>query len=561
MTTPADLVLTGGEVHTLTEPDAVHEAVAIRDGEIVRVDSDYEIQFLTGVETTVIDCEGRVVLPGFVDAHTHLESQGQYLVHADLSAAEGVEDAIERLRAAPTAYDWIRGFGYDESEWPSGRYLTREDLDRVSEDRPVVAMRVDMHLASLNSVALDRVLADMPPADVHRDESGTPTGVVVEDATEAVWDAIEPDPDETRELVRAAIDHATARGVTGVHEKVRHSHAPRIYRDLAADDDLDVRVRLDYWSHHLQAVLELGLATNSGGDLVRVGGIKSFTDGSFGGRTAKLFEPYADAPAGAEPADVDTDGELDDDHTEAEVNAPHETDAVEQNETSHEGSRGDDSGNRGQWVVDPPKLREIAERADAAGLQLTVHAIGDEAIAETIDVFEDLEDPGASRHRIEHAELPHDDHVERMAEAGIVASMQPNFLQWAGDGGLYDQRLGEERRRRTNRFRTMLDAGVPLAFGSDCMPLDPLLGVHHAVNAPDEAQRLTVTEALRAYTRGAAYAGFDEDRLGTIEPGKRADIVILEDSPWERPAEIEDIAVYRTILDGRVVYDGGGIEA
>ncbi|WP_254767146.1 amidohydrolase [Salinilacihabitans rarus] len=514
MTDAADRLLVNAEVHTLADPDEVHEAVAIRDGEVVRVGTRYEAEFLEGVETDVIDCGGRVVVPGFVDAHTHVENLGQYLVHADLSAVAGPADAVDALReGADPDREWVLGFGYDESEWAEDRYLTREDLDRVSEERPVVAMRVDMHTASLNSVALDRLVEAMPEADVET-EGGEPTGVVVEAATEAVWEAIEPDYAETRELVTAAIERAVSLGVTCVHDKVRDSHAPRVYRDLDLAGDLDCRVRIDYWSDHLESLLDAGLATNAGSEFVRVGGVKSYTDGSFGGRTAKLFEPYADAPAGDD--------------------------------------EGDDA--RGQWVVDPDELAELVERADGNGYQMTVHAIGDEAVAETVAALAATDRPEA-RHRVEHAELATDEAIERMADAGLVASVQPNFLRWAGEGGLYDRRLGEERRKRSNRFRTMLDAGVPLAFGSDCMPLDPLLGVHHAVNAPAEAQRLSVTEALRAYTLGGAYAGFDEDRLGTIEVGKKADLVVLADSPWERPDRIDGIDVAATLVDGEVVYD------
>ncbi|MFC7214647.1 amidohydrolase [Saliphagus sp. GCM10025334] len=532
MTEAADTVLVDARVYSLadvdgTDPDAPEpdpaEALAIRDGEIVRVGREYEVRFLEGVETDVIDCEGRPVFPGFIDAHTHVENLGQYLVHADLSAAETLEGALDALAThADDASDreWLLGFGYDESAWPENRYLSASDLDAVSEDRPVVAMRVDMHTASLNSVALERLAGSMPAADVET-EGGEPTGVVVEEATEAVWDAIEPDYAETRDLVTAALEHANALGVTGVHDKVRQSHAPRVYRDLEAAGELSCRVRLDYWSDHLESLLDAGLTTNGGSEFVQVGGVKSFTDGSFGGRTAKLFEPYADLPDGASDGDGPVEG-------------------------------------RGQWVVDPDELQEIATKATAEGdYQLTVHAIGDEAIEETISAFESTANGGSARHRVEHVELTTDDHLERMAEAGIVASVQPNFLQWAGDGGLYDQRLGVERRGQTNRYRSMLEAGVPLAFGSDCMPLDPLLGVHHAVNASVEAQRLSVTAALRAYTAGAAYAGFDEDRLGTLEVGKKADVVVLEASPWDQPERIDEIDVATTLVDGNVVHDAG----
>ena len=508
MTAAADLVIYDAELHTLTEPDETHEAIAIRNGEIVATGTDREIADLEGVETDVIDCDGRVVLPGFIDAHTHLENLGRYLVHADLSSAESREGCLESLTAeADPDREWILGFGYDESEWDDPRYLTREDLDRVSEDRPVVALRVDMHTASLNSVALERLRGDLPAEDIERTD-GDPTGVVVESAAEAVREAIAPGYDGARELVTAALEYALARGVTCVHEKVRGSQAPRVYRGLEAKGDLDCRVRIDYWVDHIESVREVGLVTNAGSEFVRTGAIKTYTDGSIGSQTAKLSESYAD------------------------------------------------SEGRGKWVVDPDDLEAIASEAEEGGLQLSVHAIGDEAITETVRVLEETDDPGGSRHRIEHVELASDEAISRMAEAGIVASMQPNFLRWADEGGLYDRRLGKRRRKRADRFRKALEAGVPLAFGSDCMPLDPLFGVHHAVNAPTEDQRLSVTEALRAYTYGGAYAGFDEDRLGTLEVGKRADLVVLEASPWDQPDGIDGIDVAMTVVDGEVVFDG-----
>ncbi|ELZ15155.1 amidohydrolase [Haloterrigena salina JCM 13891] len=526
MTDAADRLLVNAAVHTLEEPDLVHEAVAVRDGEIVRLGDTYEVSFLEGVETDVIDCEGRTVLPGFIDAHTHMEQLGQHLVHADLSAATSLEDCLETLSAhADTEPDreWVLGFGYDESAWDGSwtRPLTSAELDRVSGDRPVVAMRVDLHTASLNSVALERLADDLPASDLRR-VGGEPTGVAVEDAAEAVRRELTAGREEMREVLAAATERAVELGVTGVHDKVRGSVAPRVYRDMAADGDLPLRVRIDYWSDHLEALEEVGLATNAGGDRVRTGAIKSFSDGSFGSRTARLREPYADA--GADGADAE-----------------------------HDADEGDD---RGQWVVDPEDLAALVERADGGGYQVCVHAIGDAAIEETLSALESTTHPGGRRHRIEHAELATDDQLERMAEAGIVASMQPNFHRWADEGGLYDRRLGRERRNRTNRFRRVLEAGVPLAFGSDCMPLDPLLGVHHAVNAPTEAQRLSVTEALRAYTRGGAYAGFDEGRLGTVAVGKRADLVVLEASPWERTDRIDEIDVAMTVVDGEIVFDG-----
>lgn len=506
MTDPADLVIRNAEIHTLAPSgDEIHDAVAVRDGEIVRVADEYEIDFLEGVETTVYDVGGRVVTPGLIDAHTHLTSVGRYEVHADLRSVDGPAEAVDRLAAQARDTDgWIQGYGFDESTWAESRYLRRDDLDQVSETRPVLAVREDGHTAAVNSPALDRLEEALPEADIQR-EGGSPTGVIVEEAVDVVRDAVAPDREETRELVLAARDIAHERGITGIHDMVRDSHAPAVYRSLAVEEQLALRVRLNYWSNHLPALTELGLTTNHGSAWVQTGAIKSFTDGSFGGRTAKVSEPYAD---------------------------------------------GDGTG---QWVVEPAELDRLIEQATEAGFQVTVHAIGDEAVKETLAVFDRYSEPG-DRHRIEHVELADDAQVSRFEEIGAVASMQPNFLKWARDGGLYETRLGPERTAKTDRLGVFNGADVPLALGSDCMPMDPLFGIMQAVTAPYEDQQLSVTEAFRGYTYGAAYAGFDEDRLGSIESGKLADMVILEGDPWESPAALENTSVAATIVDGEVTY-------
>jgi predicted amidohydrolase YtcJ len=548
MTEAADRIFTNAAVHALadadvttdesdagdappdTDADPTAEAVAVRNGEIVRVDDAYEIEFLEGVETDVIDLGGRVLLPGFVDAHTHLSHLGRSLVHADLAAADSPADCVELLAESADSTDsgnrdadesgdeWILGFGYDESAWDESRYLTREDLDRVSEDRPVAAFREDMHIATVNSVALARFVGEMPDGDVQT-EGGEPTGVIVEEAVDVIYEEIEPDAEQMRHLLDAAQREAHTKGVTAVHDMVRGSRAPEVYRQMDLDGDLALRVRINYWSDHLDALVETGLRTNHGSEFVEVGGVKTYTDGSLGGRTAKLSEPYADA---------DSDGESD----------------------------GSDDAETGQWVVSPDELRDLVGEAAPEGYQLTAHAIGDEAVETVLSAYEKTDDPATARHRVEHAELTSDEAVERFADSGVVASVQPNFLKWAQPGGLYDARLGTERRERSNRYADLLEAGANLAFGSDCMPLDPLFGVHQTVNAPVDRQQLSVTQALRAYTRGAAYAGFDEDRLGTIEVGKKADFVALERSPWDHPEDVENIDVALTVVDGDVVYDG-----
>lgn len=527
MSTAADLVLTNAKIHSLTDSDTTYEAIAIQAGEIVRLGNDYDLSFLAGIETNVIDLDGKIVLPGFIDAHTHLETVGRRLVHADLSRADSPADCISLLcEAIGPDREWITGYGYDESTWEQSRHLTREDLDDVSEDRPVVAFREDLHTAGVNSVVLDRFREELPIEGVHT-EGSEPTGILVEGALDPLYAATKPALDELRDLLEAATERATELGITGVHEMVRGSKAPRVYRDLARDGALPIRVRLNYWSDHLDSLSAVGFRTNHGGESVQVGAIKTYTDGSFGAHTAKLTEPYADGDASENDSGGSGESES--------AGAPEDT---------------------GQWVVSPDDLRALVRRADAEDFQMAVHAIGDAAIDVVLTAYEgEATDPEAARHRIEHAELLDEALFERFRAIKAIASVQPNFLRWADPGGLYDERLGERRRKRTNRYADLLGSDIPLAFGSDCMPLGPLYGIHRAVNAPVECQRLSVTQALRAYTHGAAYAGFDEDRLGTIEVGKRGDLVVLDRSPWNHPQDIETIDVSLTVVDGRIVHD------
>jgi len=509
MVEAADLICTNGRVQipdgSGTATGETAAAVAVRDGEIVRIGKTDEIRFLEGVETTVVDLDGRVLLPGFIDAHTHLDVLGQQQEEADLSDCTSPTACLDRLDERRTETDgWIVGFGYDESRW-DGAYLTRDQLDTVSEERPVVTFREDLHVASVNSVVLDRYGDEMPSEDVET-AGGEPTGVLVEEALTVLREQFKPDPERMREYLLAAQAYAHSHGVTAVHDMVRQSHAPRVYRALDSAGELTLRVRINYWADHLDAVLETGLRTNHGSDRVETGAIKTFSDGSIGGRTARLSEPY-------------NDGE-----------------------------------GRGEWVVPPEGLDDLITQVDSAGLQFTAHAIGDEAIAGVLDR---LSGTDGDRHRIEHAEVLTDELIDRLAASDCVVSVQPNFLKWAREGGLYDDRLGERRRRESNRFGALAEQGAQLAFGSDCMPLGPLFGIEQVVTAPEPAQRLDVGAAVDAYTIGAAYAGYAEDRLGSVEVGKRGDFVVLDSSPWEAE-EIGEIDVELTIVDGEVVFDRDG---
>lgn len=544
MTAPADLICKSGAIYQFgddelgPEPDPDGTALAIRDGDVVRVGSDAQVGLLEGVETTLFDLDGSVVLPGFVDAHTHLAFLGQRQREADLGEAASREECLDllRTRREETADGWVVGFGYDESTWESGTtagaggegdaadatYLTREDLDGISEDRPVAAFREDMHLASVNSVVLESHRDALPDAEV-RTASGDPTGVIVEDAVGIIMDELRPESEGLRKDLLAAQAYAHRHGVTGVHDMVTLVTA-RAYRDLELAGELSLRVRLNYYDDHLDGVREAGLATDHGSNFVEMGAIKAFMDGSIGGRTARVSEPYRDG-------DSQGDG----------------------TETATDATATDDDG-YGEWVTTPAELADLADEVEAAGLQLAVHAIGDLAIEAAVYV---LDGRAGGPHRIEHAEILPETVFERLVDSDSVVSGQPNFLKWARDGGLYDERLGTDRRKESNRFGDLAGAGVPLAFGSDCMPLGPLFGIEQVVTAPAAGQQLSVTEALDGYTRGAAQAPTASEEFGTLEVGTAADIVVLGDSPWAvADDDIGAIEVEATIVDGNLVYDG-----
>lgn len=514
------LAFSGDTVYTLAGPadeEPTANGIAFREGRVAELGE--------GTTDRTVDLEGRTVLPGFVDAHAHVPWVGMQLHETDLSTADDREEALEALaeNAAETPPgDWVLGFGYDESTWPAGerRSLTREELDGVSEDHPIAAKRVDGHAVSLNGLGLERVDFEGVEGNVRR-EGGEPTGVVVENAVIRVTEATYPGREKARTVIDRGLERAAELGITTVYDMAGMAtpnepgdpfHAALF--SAWREDALPVRV--GYYVHvdRGEALSNLELASGFGDDRLSILGLKVFSDGSIGARSAKL------------------DGEF-----------------------------VDDPGNDGQFVIDRDRLREAFSAAARADQSIATHAIGTEAIEAVIDAYEevlpayDVADP---RLRIEHAELATDAQIERMSELGVIASMQPNFLQWSAPEGLYENRLGERWRRENNRLRAMRDAGVRLAFGSDTMPFGPLYGLHRAVNAPHDAQRLSVGEALRAYTRGGAYAGFADDR-GSLEPGKLADAVVLDRDPFEHPEAIEDIEVVATVVGGEVVYDPNGL--
>jgi hypothetical protein len=502
-TRSADLILLNGRIYTLEGPGRV-EALAISDGRIAALGSAEEAKSLASEGTEIIDLEGKVVLPGFIDAHTHLVSTGlAETLYLDLAEAGSLEELLELVRAAlgeRAEGEWLIGRGWDESHWVEQRYVTRGDLDRVAPENPVALFRVDGHLLSVNSKALERAQL---PAEL-RDRADLERGLLREEAAWWFHDQIEPGLDELKRAIEVAVKKAHSLGITSVHEIVKPSYI-RTYQELRPK----LRIYLNPKEEYSEELFKVGLRSGFGDEWLRLGAIKIFADGSIGAGNAALDEPYRDRPG------------------------------------------------RGRLNYKPEELFQIVKRAREHGWQVMAHAIGDRAIGMVLDAYERAGVGPDDRYRIEHFELATDEHLERAAELGIVASMQPNFVKWAGPGGLYETRLGAERAGRIDPHRLVLDNRIRLACGSDCMPLGPLFGIHQAVNAPHPDQRLTVEEALRCYTLGGAYASFEEGLKGSLAPGKLADLVVLSADPREHPEEIEKMQVEMTFVGGELVFSRG----
>jgi len=526
----ADVVLTGGRVWTgkSLSGETTPTAVAVKDGRIAAVGSDEEILRLAGSSTNRIDLEGRLVVPGLIDSHTHFISGGFELSGVQLRDAATPVEFSHRIGAFAAAHpgEWVTGGTWDHELW-GGALPRREWIDSLTPDNPVLVSRLDGHMALANSRALELAgvtaeTPDPPGGTIVRDASGRPTGVLKDGAQSLVF-AVIPDPSEA-ELDRAldaAVAHALAHGVTMIADMGTWA-GHETYRRAAAAGRLPLRVYsvvpIATWERMADCVAREG----RGDDRLFWGGVKGFVDGSLGSTTAWFYEPYEDDPS-----------------------------------------------TTGLMVTDTADLRREILAADSARLQLVVHAIGDRANDWLLDVFAEAEARDGVRDRrprIEHAQHLTPEAIRRIAAEGVVASMQPYHA--IDDGRWAAKRIGTERTRRTYAFRDLLDAGAHVAFGSDwtVAPLDPVLGVYAAVTrrTTDGAnpegwvpeQKISVEEALAAYTTGSAYAVHREDRLGTLELGKLADLVVLSDDILSLdPVEIERVRVDLTVVDGKVVYE------
>lgn len=537
---PPDTIYVNARVWTEDPTQPETTAIAVSGGTIVATGTDASIRALGVSATHVVDLAGRRVLPGFIDAHVHMYIGGDSLASVNLrevqSTAELCEVIATYARSRP-AGEWIRNGNWDHQNWTPSDLPSAALIDDAAPDHPVFVQRNDGHMALANSLAMrlagiTKETEDVAGGLIVRDFEGKPTGIF-KDAAKALIERFIPDPCEAYiELaLRAAQQYAAENGVTSVQDmgmfgdRAAERMLPvlRVYQRLDAAGELTIRVSAHLPLPEWQRLGNAGIEAGFGNDKLKIGYVKSFSDGSLGSATAWFCTPYTDLP---------------------------ETAGQPSEELEHQ-----------QVMFD----NMVA--ADRAGLQIAVHAIGDRANTKVLDLMSELQITNGSkdrRLRIEHAQHLQAADLRRFADVGVVASMQPYHA--IDDGRWAERRIGRERSALAFAFRSLLDAGAKLAFGSDwwVAPISPILGIDAAVNrrllGTGEVwmphQRISVVEAVHAYTMGSAYAGREEQKKGSIEVGKLADFVVLsKDIFGINPAEIPSIQVDLTVCGGRVLYN------
>ncbi|HEY4258454.1 MAG TPA: amidohydrolase [Candidatus Udaeobacter sp.] len=533
----ATLIITNATVYTVDKQHPTAEAVAVIGDRVVAVGSSAEIDLWRGPETKVIDAGRKLVLPGFNDAHVHFIQGGAQLDQVQLTDAASPEEFGKRIAAQAKKTpkgEWILGGRWDETKWPKPELPTKELVDAVTGATPIFVERYDGHEALANSAAMrlagvDAKTADVPGGIIVRDASGNPTGIFKDAAMTLMYKAIPPMSREQRvRVARRALEHAASLGVTSVQHMNPEFADVAAYSKLAENGELTARIYAVPMETDWRDQAKVGIRRAWGSSYLRLGGVKGYADGSLGSRTAYMFEPFADDPG--------------------------------------------NSGLLSDEMHPPSAMRERLMGADAAGLQIRVHAIGDRAISMMLDIFGDIEKEHGyhdQRFCVEHAQHMARKDFERFAKLHVIASMQPYHA--IDDGRWAEKRLGHDRARYSYAWRSFLDHGVTLAFGTDwpVAPLNPILGLYAAVTRatldgknPDgwfPEEKITLPEAVEAYTMGSAFAEFQEHKKGSITPGKLADIVILSDNIFDlKPEAIRNAKVQTTIVDGKVVYRGAG---
>ena len=536
----ADLLLLNGNFRTQDPNCPRAEAAAVASGLILAVGDNDTVEDLANFDTQRIDLGGRLVLPGIMDVHFHFYDWAIGRLNLNLTDLRSMQELIGLVKStarATPAGDWILGQGFNESDWPENRMPTRDDLDAVAPAHPVALWRCDLHLAIVNSLALERSgidanTPDPPRGVITRDPSGRPNGILRELAINLVKDAL---PELREEKIIAAMRDSIAvlhsLGITGVHDMrlmggIEGATAFRAWQYLRESGDLNLRCWVTLPGERIDEAVALGLRTGLGDDCLRIGLMKFFADGGMGARTARMIEPYLDA-------------------------------------------------DYGMPLTSMAELQKAVEKADQAGLAVAIHAIGDRTNRELITVFEKLKKqqtgagkkgfgPPAIPHRIEHVQMIRPGDLARLTRLNLVACVQPHNLIL--DISMIDKCAGPKG-SYTYTFRDMIDAGIPLCLSSDspvCNP-SPLVNIHAAVTRCRQdgtpaggwypRQRISVEEAVRGYTLTPAIASGVGDSLGSITAGKRADMVIIDRNIYDiDPMDIIYANVDMTIFDGRIVY-------
>ncbi len=526
----AATIFTGGPIYTALDDAPTVEAVAISDGIILATGSRALVEEAAGANADIVDLAGAAMYPGFTDSHTHLLGIGMRELTLNLEGAASIADLVLRVEAAVQGADKgnvIYGRGWIETGWPEGRMPTRDDLDPASPDNAVILERADGHALVANSAALTAAGVDDETPDpdggvIERDANGRATGMLIDRAQDGVMALVAaPDADMKREAYAAASDVYTAYGWTGVHNVSVDPGNLDLMESLSQDDVLNIRVYNSVDQQGLAALEENGARISANGRVI-TNAIKLYMDGALGSRGALLTEPYSDRP--------DASGLL---------------------------------------LMHKKETMALFDRALEAGVQVNTHAIGDEANRLALDWCEEAfarhPDKSDLRWRIEHAQILHTEDIPRFAALGVIASMQPSHA--IGDYFFAPARLGPNRLDGAYPWRSLIDAGAVIAGGSDA-PVergDPRIEFYGAVARrglngyqdenwrPDEA--VTRAEALKMFTIWPAYASFQDDSLGAIEPGKRADFTVFSEDIMTIPEEdILGVETVMTIVDGEIVF-------
>jgi predicted amidohydrolase YtcJ len=520
-------LLVVGRLYTLDPQRPVADAVLIREGRFARVGTRAECEEVAGGDLRYIELGEGCGVPGLIDAHGHPLLHARGLTEARLGGARSEEECVDRVvehaRSMPKG-SWIRGAAWDQNLWPARDFPDSVLLSKRTPDHPVALSRVDFHALWCNDLALRAAgiaagTSDPPGGRILRLQDGAPSGVLIDTAMDLVRRAIpKPAGRETEEWLLRSLRALAGVGLTSVHDASAGPETLAAYARLAERDELPVRVyaMIDGQGPALDEQMQEWRQRPAGG-MLTVRSVKLFADGALGSRGAALFDPYED-----------------------------------------------DSGNTGLWLMEPPELEERILRVAAAGFQPAVHCIGDQACALVLAAFTKI--PAALRPRAEHLQVLRARDVPLLKRSGAVASMQPTHA--TSDGPWAEQRLGHatERQRGAYAWRQALDAGVPLAFGSDfpVESIDPRLGLRSAVSRKSAAgavwmpeQRLKREEALHAFTAGAAYAEFAEARRGRIREGFDADLTVFgRDVMSVHVDELPAVPIAATVVRGRVVYAG-----